>query len=304
MITKGGLWTKTLTGDDVAVMVYDGTNDVEIAKMQGGNLIINNENVYTKDEVNALQDVQDAEIDKKANKDDVYTKDETYTKDEVYTKSETYTKTEVNTELAKKANTGVSYTKAEADAKYKLISDTVVFSAGMTATSVNHGDKAYTKMPFNKAYVDTASAFNTSSNRFVAPITGLYQINVMGACHHGGGGLRTFHIHLYFNGSSYVRTTDSPKGGGSSSGNASTMTATISTILPMNKGQYVEGFSYINADDATDLTLYNSSGRICRFSGSLIAAKTRGYTRDGEDDYTQEEQWGDIDPNEPLNDED
>ena len=54
MITKGGLWTKTLTGDDVAVMVYDGTNDVEIAKMQGGDLIINNENVYTKDEIDAI----------------------------------------------------------------------------------------------------------------------------------------------------------------------------------------------------------------------------------------------------------
>ena len=40
MITKGGLWTKTLTGSDIAVMVYDGTKDVEIGKVSGGEIII------------------------------------------------------------------------------------------------------------------------------------------------------------------------------------------------------------------------------------------------------------------------
>lgn len=38
MITKGGLWTKTLSGSDIAVMVYDGTKDYEIGKIVGGDI--------------------------------------------------------------------------------------------------------------------------------------------------------------------------------------------------------------------------------------------------------------------------
>ena len=40
LITKGGLWTKTLTGDDIAVMVYDGSVDFEVAKVVSGKLEI------------------------------------------------------------------------------------------------------------------------------------------------------------------------------------------------------------------------------------------------------------------------
>ena len=38
MIKKGGLWTKTLSGSDIAVMVYDGTTDYEIGKIVGGDI--------------------------------------------------------------------------------------------------------------------------------------------------------------------------------------------------------------------------------------------------------------------------
>ena len=38
MIRKGGMWTKTLSGSDIAVMVYDGTTDYEIGKIVGGDI--------------------------------------------------------------------------------------------------------------------------------------------------------------------------------------------------------------------------------------------------------------------------
>ena len=38
MIKKGGIWTKTLSGSDIAVMVYDGTTDYEIGKIIGGDI--------------------------------------------------------------------------------------------------------------------------------------------------------------------------------------------------------------------------------------------------------------------------
>ena len=39
LITKGGLWTKTLTGDDIAVMVYDGSADFQVAKVVDGQIV-------------------------------------------------------------------------------------------------------------------------------------------------------------------------------------------------------------------------------------------------------------------------
>lgn len=40
LITKGGLWSKTLTGDDVGLMLYDGTKDIQIASIVGGEIIV------------------------------------------------------------------------------------------------------------------------------------------------------------------------------------------------------------------------------------------------------------------------
>ena len=56
MITKGGLWTKTLSGSDIAVMVYDGTNDVEIGKVTGGEIIIGGDSIWTEEDGKAVYD--------------------------------------------------------------------------------------------------------------------------------------------------------------------------------------------------------------------------------------------------------
>ena len=51
LITKGGIWTKTLTGDDIAIMVYDGSVDSEVAQVVDGKLI----GIFTGDiEVNGI----------------------------------------------------------------------------------------------------------------------------------------------------------------------------------------------------------------------------------------------------------
>ena len=41
LITKGGLWTKTLTGTDIGVMVFNGSIDLEIAQVVDGQIIAN-----------------------------------------------------------------------------------------------------------------------------------------------------------------------------------------------------------------------------------------------------------------------
>ena len=48
MIKKGGLWTKTLSGSDIAVMVYDGTKDYEIGKIVGGEIQIDSDSIWTE----------------------------------------------------------------------------------------------------------------------------------------------------------------------------------------------------------------------------------------------------------------
>ena len=54
MIKKGGLWTKTLTGSDIAVMVYDGTTDHEIGKIVGGDIQL--DSIWTEKDGKAVYD--------------------------------------------------------------------------------------------------------------------------------------------------------------------------------------------------------------------------------------------------------
>ena len=78
--------------------------------------------VYTKDEIDAQQNAQDAEIANKANTSDVYTKEATDTLldskanvGDSYTKAETYNTTEIDGKLSQKADKDNTYTKEEVD---------------------------------------------------------------------------------------------------------------------------------------------------------------------------------------------
>jgi len=94
----------------------------------------------------------------------------------------------------------------------------------------------YQKINFGATSFDTASAFNTSTSRFVAPIAGYYQVN-----HRGGiGGSGVYYPNIYKNGSNYLSGSVSYYVSGIDN------TGSISTIMQLAVNDYIEIYAYVN----------------------------------------------------------
>jgi hypothetical protein len=126
------------------------------------------------------------------------------------------------------------------------------FSAYMT-TGQTLTAATYTKLAFNATTFDTASAFNTSTYRFTAPVAGIYQVNTRGGLASTTG---SFYPTIYKNGAVYMYGV--PSVNVSSVDNASS----FGTLISLTINDYVEIYAYTNstqtstsASNATDFSM-------------------------------------------------
>ena len=127
------------------------------------------------------------------------------------------------------------------------IANTPAFSVyPSSATSLS--DVTNTKIAFNTEILDTDSAFNTSTNRFTVPSGkgGYYQINLKAVFEELGGEFSQVVLMLYKNGSNISEDNIYSGGLGSGFGTTERWSRSISRIVYLNAGDYVEGFAYIN----------------------------------------------------------
>jgi hypothetical protein len=111
------------------------------------------------------------------------------------------------------------------------------FSAYMT-TGQTLTASTYTKLAFNATTFDTASAFNTSTYRFTAPVAGIYQVNIRGGLASATG---SFYPAIYKNGAVYLYGV--PSINVLSVDNASS----FETLISLAINDYVEIYAYTNS---------------------------------------------------------
>jgi len=131
------------------------------------------------------------------------------------------------------------------------------FSAYMT-TGQTLTTGTYTKLAFNATTFDTASAFNTSTYRFTAPVAGIYQVNTRGGLTSTTG---SFYPAIYKNGAVYMYGIQSISV--LSIDNASS----FGTLISLAINDYVEIYAYSNSTQTS-----SSARNLTDFSMVMVRA--------------------------------
>jgi hypothetical protein len=114
-----------------------------------------------------------------------------------------------------------------------------VFSAKF-GTAADTTFTSGTKMPFNTLRFDRGSNFNTTNNRFTAPVAGTYYFNasVYGTA---SGGASTMALRIYKNGAD-ADALAADVNFGTGGGQISIANITAQHVLQLNAGDYIEIF--------------------------------------------------------------
>jgi hypothetical protein len=141
------------------------------------------------------------------------------------------------------------------------------FSAYMTANQTLAYNSA-TKLVFNAEEFDTASCFNTSTNRFTPTVAGYYQIN--SSLFWTGTAARNYYVgnYIYKNGSNIRATIQSfVLGAGTDS------VIVVTGLIYMNGStDYLESYGYQVDYTASGTILISSNSSYTTFNGSLVRA--------------------------------
>lgn len=120
----------------------------------------------------------------------------------------------------------------------------------------------YTKLNFDTEFYDVNSNYDTTNKRFVAPVSGYYQVNlIVDWVPHQTSKERI--IAIYVNGNVYIQVrftttlADVP------------YSQSVSDLIYCTIGQYIEAYYYTAADDTNDL-IYGSSEGGTYFSITLL----------------------------------
>jgi hypothetical protein len=139
------------------------------------------------------------------------------------------------------------------------------FSAYMFASSQSVTSGTFTKVQFDTKTFDTATAYNTSTYRFTAPIAGYYQISASVDLNTTSAGL--FYIwSIYKNGTEYNRMFDLRV---LSTAGVTESHSSGSSLIYLALNDYIEIYGYINGSTAT---FAGGSPTVSFFSGSLVRA--------------------------------
>ena len=135
----------------------------------------------------------------------------------------------------------------------------------MAVPSSSYGISGNTaaKINFNSTMFNNGGYYNTTNQRFTAPVSGYY-LTIVHAYIYGGS--YDANVYVYKNGASYVR--------GQSYNGSTTLYgsnpggATLSTIMYLNATDYVEGWYSLN-DDGRATNIYNGQN-VTRFEMYLL----------------------------------
>lgn len=105
-------------------------------------------------------------------------------------------------------------------------------------SAFNWGTSAFAKVTFDTKLFDTNGNFDTTNGRYVAPVSGFYQIDARVYTSVGVGG-NLYIISLYKNGSQWGNGSGNIQGAGTSG-----FGCVCSEIMQLNAGDYVEVFAY------------------------------------------------------------
>lgn len=139
------------------------------------------------------------------------------------------------------------------------------FSVYKAANQTGVSDSVLTKVQFDTEYFDTNNNFDTTNNRYVAPVDGFYQINlyihVQSANNTGVAAIGS----LYKNGVELTRG-DAVVAGFSA---AQLITCRVQELVQLTAGDYLEGYGYMDVGSST--VTFAGGGLGSKFSGFLVS---------------------------------
>lgn len=139
------------------------------------------------------------------------------------------------------------------------------FSVYLAANQTGVADATFTKILFDTENFDTNNNF--ASNKYTVPVTGFYQINLYATVTLGSSNGVSMIASLYKNGSEFRRSDAGQPTAASNT--ATNLGATVSDIVSLTAGDYLEGFVY--ADVTASTSTINAGPVITRFSGFLVS---------------------------------
>ena len=109
-------------------------------------------------------------------------------------------------------------------------------SVAIISTSLYSLPNGTVKLPYDSTIINTGSCFNTSLNRFTAPVTGTYFLNITYTITGTGSTLSYAGAILYKNGGSLLQTYNSHTSGQYAQ-------PQMTYIVALNAGDYIEAYS-------------------------------------------------------------
>ena len=134
------------------------------------------------------------------------------------------------------------------DYSYLKVDNTPAFLAHSSGSAQSISDATKTKVSIDTEILDSDSAYNTSTSRFTVPTGegGYYHITGKIKLNEEGGEASEVELNLYKNGSQYTKNYFYSGGVGSGFGTFEAWGLTISAIVSLSAGDYVELYAYIN----------------------------------------------------------
>lgn len=168
---------------------------------------------------------------------------------------------------AKIADANVTNAKLATGINAAKFSNPYKFSVYKSLNQASIADATATKVTWNTERFDTNNNFDNATNyRYTAPIDGFYQINVRLNMLSTGNNAFEAITYLYKNGASIEQTDLYPTVAGTSI----ILTSTISTLLQLTAGDYLEVFAWMDVASST-VTVVGGTAQSA-FSGFLVSA--------------------------------
>lgn len=148
---------------------------------------------------------------------------------------------------------GIATAKLASDAGIvnAMIADATVASEKLNATiacrvyrnAALNITSSGTKITFDTENFDLGDDFDVANSRFVAPVTGYYQVNLTASVSNLDAGGQIY-VEIYVNGAAYSRSRDI------SVASTDDPSASVSDLVPVTAGQYIEGYATTTTTEA------------------------------------------------------